>query len=69
MVPATWPVGVSSIRQPAPAVSILPSVLGRLPTTTQPSLRTTIAVVNPTPPGQPVSVCGRAANTLTDLSG
>ena len=42
----------STIRHPARAVADKPSVVGRLPTTTQPRRSTPSAVVSPTPPGQ-----------------
>src|SRR6516165_373885 len=40
-----------TIRQPADEVAAEPSLVGRLPTTTQPPRRITSAVVRPTPPG------------------
>jgi len=45
------PLLLSTIRHPAPAAAAVPSVVGRLPTTTKPELRATSAVVSPTPPG------------------
>src|ERR1035441_2956554 len=50
-VSTTCPELLSTRRQPAP-VMMLPSLVGRLPTTTQPPGRTDRAVVSPTPPGQ-----------------
>src|SRR5215831_157337 len=41
-----------TIRQPADEVAAEPSLVGRLPTTTQPPRRIPSAVVRPTPPGQ-----------------
>src|SRR5690348_11451634 len=41
-----------TIRQPADAVAAEPSLVGKLPTTTQPPRRISSAVVRPTPPGQ-----------------
>src|SRR5205807_8267243 len=40
-----------AIRQPADEVAAEPSLVGRLPTTTQPPRRISSAVVRPTPPG------------------
>src|SRR5258708_40047566 len=40
------------IRQPACAVAAVPSVVGKLPTITNPERNATRAVVSPTPPGQ-----------------
>ena len=42
----------STMRQPACAVAEVPSLVGKLPTMTQPPLSTTSAVVSPRPPGQ-----------------
>src|SRR5260370_31108496 len=50
-VSTTLPLLSSTIRQPAPAVADVPSVVGKLPTITQPLCSTTSAVVKPTPPG------------------
>src|ERR1700692_52424 len=57
----------STIRQPACAVAEVPSVVGRLPTITQPLFSATSAVVSPRPPGQgPGSESGlREANGVT----
>src|SRR5260370_40441080 len=46
------PFASSTIKHPAPTVSIIPSVVGKLPTITHPVRSTTNAVVSPTPPGQ-----------------
>src|ERR1019366_518669 len=48
----TWPQASRMIRQPAFAVAEVPSLVGRLPTMTQPLRSATRAVVRPTPPGQ-----------------
>src|SRR5215472_14123251 len=48
----TLPQWSRTIRQPALAVGDMPFLVGRLPTTTQPSCRMLSAVVSPTPPGQ-----------------
>src|SRR3984957_9646672 len=50
-VSTTCPELLSTRRQPDPAM-VLPSLVGRLPTTTQPPGRIDKAVVRPTPPGQ-----------------
>src|ERR1700733_14736923 len=59
------------MRHPGCAVADVPSLVGRLPTITQPCSSTTSAVVSPTPPGQgPGSVVAlRVANRLTWPSG
>src|SRR5262249_20238889 len=56
-----------TMRQPACAVAAMPSMVGRLPTTTQPPCRISSAVVRPTPPRQePSSLAATmCANTLT----
>ncbi len=56
-----------TIRQPADAVAAEPSLVGRLPTTTQPPRRISSAVVRPTPPGHlPGSLAALIwANTLS----
>src|SRR5215471_13238815 len=56
-----------TIRQPADEVAAEPSLVGRLPTTTQPPGRISSAVVRPTPPGQlPGSLAATIlANTLS----
>ena len=59
---ATLPSWSSRIRQPSPLVAVVPSRLGREPTTTQPVFSTAIAVVRPTPPGQPARSRGTDAN-------
>ncbi len=64
MVPATLPAESSTIRQPRPKVFVVPSVLGALPTITQPDFSITIAVERPTPPGQPSRVCGKVAKVV-----
>ncbi len=51
MVSATFPLLLMTSRHPACAVALVPSVVGRLPTTTQPPGRMPRAVVRPTPPG------------------
>jgi len=61
IVPATLPLGSSTIRQPAPLVAVVPSALGALPTMTHPDLSMVIAVVRPTPPGHPARSRGSAA--------
>src|SRR5664279_3289257 len=48
----TRPLASRASRQPALAVAAIPSVVGRLPTTTQPERSATSAVVSPMPPGQ-----------------
>src|ERR1700728_279983 len=58
---ASWPLASSTIRQPAPLVAVVPSVLGVLPTMTQPLLSIVIAVVRPTPPGHCARFCGNLA--------
>src|SRR5579872_5621959 len=45
------PTLLRTIRHPASGVPVPASVTGRLPTTTNPLLRTVSAVVSPTPPG------------------
>src|SRR4029077_270760 len=50
-VSTACPVLFSTSRQPACAVAAVPSVVGRLPTITQPACNATDAVVRPTPPG------------------
>src|ERR1017187_3596589 len=50
-VSTTCPELLSTKRQPAPVI-VLPLLVGRLPTTTQPPGRTERAVVSPTPSGQ-----------------
>src|SRR5262249_28366461 len=66
MVLATCPMLLMTSRQPAFAVALVPSVVGRLPTTTQPPGRIPSAVVRPTPPGhRPGSVdASICANTV-----
>ena len=56
------PSGSSTSMQPSPLVAVVPSVLGVLPTITQPVSSIVIAVVSPTPPGHAASWCGRRAN-------
>src|SRR5262249_19314469 len=51
MVSATRPLLLMTSRHPACAVAAVPSLVGRLPTTTQPPGRMPRAVVRPTPPG------------------
>ena len=51
MVSATCPLLLMTSRHPALAVALVPSMVGRLPTTTQPPRRIPSAVVRPTPPG------------------
>src|SRR5438105_10201367 len=51
-VSTTLPQLLSTIKQPACAVADVPSLVGKLPTMTQPRCSTTSAVVSPTPPGQ-----------------
>ena len=51
IVSRTRPRLSSTSRQPAFAVAAVPSVVGRLPTTTQPEDSTDSAVVSPIPPG------------------
>src|SRR5215472_2813672 len=51
MVSATFPLLLMTSRHPAFAVALVPSAVGRLPTTTQPPGRMPRAVVRPTPPG------------------
>src|SRR5262252_10794311 len=66
MVSATFPLLLMTSRHPACAVAAVPSVVGRLPTSTQPPGRMPRAVVRPTPPGhgpgsEEASIC---ANTV-----
>src|SRR5258706_16476237 len=70
-VSTTLPLLSSTSRQPAFTVFDVPSVVGTLPTITQPLCSTLSAVVRPTPPGQdPVrwfaSIC---AKRLTEPPG
>ena len=51
-VATSSPVGLMTSRQPSPLVLVVPSLLGVLPTMTQPVLSIVMAVVRPTPPGQ-----------------
>src|SRR6516164_6600080 len=48
---ASRPLASSTSRQPLLLVRVVPSLLGVLPTMTQPALSIVIAVVSPTPPG------------------
>ena len=57
---ASWPLASSTSRQPSPLVRVVPSVLGVLPTITQPLFSMVIAVVRPTPPGH----CGKILRQL-----
>ena len=50
-VSTSWPLASSTSRQPLPLVRVVPSLLGVLPTITQPLFSMVIAVVSPTPPG------------------
>ncbi len=50
-VSTTWPWLFKTSRHPAWAVAAVPSVVGKLPTMTQPLRNTTRAVVKSTPPG------------------
>ena len=59
---ASLPLASNTSRQPSPLVAVVPSVLGVLPTMTQPLLSMVIAVVRPTPPGHCGSCCGSSAN-------
>ena len=62
---ATWrPLASNTSMQPSPLVAVVPSVLGVLPTITQPLLSMAIAVLRPTPPGQSLSFCGTWANSF-----
>ena len=67
MVDATLPCGSSTIRQPAPLVPVVPSLLGVLPTITQPDLSIVIAVERPMPPGHSFRSRGTVANTVICL--
>src|SRR5258708_29847818 len=71
MVVATAPERSRTIRHPACIVADVPFLLGRLPTTTQPLLSATSAVVSPTPPGHdPGSrLASISANWVTDPPG
>src|SRR5215468_4737848 len=65
MVSATCPLLLTTSRHPACAVAPVPSVVGRLPTTTQPPGRIPRAVVRPTPPGhrpgsEEASICANS---------
>src|SRR6266853_5540694 len=51
-VSTTLPWLSNTSKHPACAVAAVPSVVGKLPTTTQPLLSATKAVVKPIPPGQ-----------------
>ena len=59
-VATSWPLASSTSRQPSPLVRVVPSVLGVLPTITQPLFSIVIAVVRPTPPGH----CGKLLRQL-----
>ena len=61
MVATGVPLLFRTIRQPACAVAAVPSVVGRLPTMTNPDFSATSAVVRPTPPGHPPSSDSDAA--------
>src|ERR1035437_43022 len=65
MLRTTLPLLFKTIRQPELAVADVPSVVGRLPTITQPRDRTVSAVLRPTPPGQPP---GRFADEMVAKS-
>src|SRR5450755_1862921 len=59
IVSTTFPVLSRTSKQPACAVWDMPSLVGRLPTTTNPLRSAPSAVVRPTPPGQgPGNVAG-----------
>ena len=61
-VSTSCPFGSSTSRQPLPRVRVVPSLLGVLPTITQPVFSIVIAVVSPTPPGH----CGRWRGSLAN---
>ena len=59
---AGLPLLSKTIRQPGPLVVVVPSLLGVLPTITQPLLSIVIAVASsPTPPGHCARSCGSFA--------
>src|ERR1700722_3638652 len=60
------PLESNTKRQPLPLVAVVPSVLGGLPTITQPLLNMVIAVVRPMPPGHCGRACGSLANRVVD---
>src|SRR5271170_6500258 len=62
-----FPLESSTIKQPSPLVAVVPSVLGVLPTITQPLLSMVMAVERPTPPGHCARCCGRLANGVIFL--
>ena len=64
---ASWPLASNTSRQPAPLVAVVPSVLGVLPTITQPLFSIVIAVVRPMPPGHCGRFCGSLANSVVVL--
>src|SRR5208282_461253 len=63
-VAASWPFESNTSRQPSPLVRVVPSVLGVLPTITQPLLSIVMAVVKPTPPGHCRRFWGTFANNV-----
>src|SRR5271168_477604 len=63
---ASWPLASNTSMQPGPLVAVVPSLLGVLPTITQPLLSTAIAVLRPMPPGHCGRFCGNLAKSVTD---
>ena len=63
-VSTSLPFASSTSKPPAPRVRVVPSVLGALPTMSQPLLSIIIAVLKPTPPGHAGKFCGSCANVV-----
>ena len=63
---ASLPFESNTRRQPGPLVAVVPSVLGVLPTITQPLLSIVMAVVRPMPPGHCGRFCGSLAKSDVD---
>src|SRR5262245_9938202 len=66
-VAASLPSASITNRQPAPRERVLPSLLGVLPTITQPLFRMVIAVLKPTPPGHSGRRLGNSAKVESFL--
>ena len=67
IVDATLPCESSTIRQPAPLVPVVPSLLGVLPMITQPDLSIVIAVERPMPPGHSFRSRGTVAKSVSSF--
>src|SRR5271154_3633305 len=63
---ASCPLASKTSMQPGPLVAVVPSLLGVLPTITQPLLSTVIAVLRPTPPGHCGRFCGNLAKSVVE---